>query len=156
MTVKPPPASSPDAFRRMRSARQRDTGPEIAIRRALHAQGLRFRVNYSVLPGTRRRADIVFPRAKIAVFVDGCFWHFCPIHRTLPKANASWWLAKLRANRSRDADTNRSLRKAGWRVERIWEHESVPVAVARIVDAVRTSGGSAVSSANRQRRSNAG
>src|SRR5438128_2624392 len=123
MTSRPPPASSPDALRRMRAARPRDTGPELAIRRALYAKGMRFRIDRPVLRGLRRRADIVFTKAKVVVFVDGCFWHCCPVHRTFPKANAAWWADKLRTNRRRDAETNWMLRKEGWHVERIWEHE---------------------------------
>jgi DNA mismatch endonuclease (patch repair protein) len=87
--------------------------------------------------GVRRRADILFSGAKVAVFVDGCFWHCCPLHRTFPKANAAWWAEKLRTNRNRDQDTNRRLRKAGWHVERVWEHELPSEAAARIVAAVR-------------------
>lgn len=90
-----------------------------------------------VLPGVRRRADILFSGAKVAVFVDGCFWHCCPIHRTFPKANGAWWAKKLQMNRDRDRDTNRQLRRAGWHVERVWEHEMPDKAAARIAAAVR-------------------
>lgn len=130
-----PAASSSNALNRMRAARRRDTAPEIELRRELHARGLRFRVDHPILIGARR-ADIVFVRAKVAVFVDGCFWHCCPKHRTFPKANASWWSHKLRANRERDLDTNRKLRKAGWRVERVWEHEAAREAAKRILAAL--------------------
>jgi DNA mismatch endonuclease (patch repair protein) len=133
----PPPASSPAALKRMRSARQRDTQAEIELRRLLHARGLRFRVHRAILPGVRRHADIAFVRARVAVFVDGCFWHCCPIHRSFPRANARWWAEKLRANRRRDADTNRRLRLAGWHVERVWEHESPDTAAARVAATVR-------------------
>src|SRR6266566_3085361 len=111
MTTRPP-ASSKDALKRMQSARRRDTTPEVALRRLLHARGLRFRIDRPIL-SRARRADIVFASAKVAVFVDGCFWHCCPIHRTFPKANAAWWADKLKTNRCRDLDTNRKLRKAG-------------------------------------------
>src|SRR5688500_9467397 len=124
MTAKRPTASSADALRRMQSTRRRDTAAEMGVRRALHARGLRYRVDFVVLPGIRRRADIVFPRAKVAVYVDGCFWHCCPMHRTFPKANASWWADKLAATQRRDADTDCRLLNAGWHVERVWEHES--------------------------------
>lgn len=137
MTSRTPQASSPEALRRMQAARQRDTAPELAIRRGLHAYGLRFHVDRRVLPGISRRADIVFAGPKVAVFVDGCFWHFCPKHRSFPKANAAWWLAKLKTNRRRDADTDRKLKRAGWRVVRVWEHESATKAVARIIKVVR-------------------
>jgi DNA mismatch endonuclease (patch repair protein) len=137
MKAKRPPASSPATLTRMRATGRRDTGAELALRRCLHASGLRYRVDVTVVPGVRRRADIVFAAGKVAVFVDGCFWHCCPVHRTFPKANAAWWANKLKANRRRDADTNRLLRKAGWHVERVWEHESPSVAAARIVAALR-------------------
>lgn len=107
------------------------------LRKLLHARGLRFRVDRPVLDGMRRRADIVFVSARVAVFVDGCFWHCCPRHKTFPKANAGWWAAKLAANRRRDAHTNRQLRKAGWLVERVWEHEEPAAAAVRIVKTVR-------------------
>lgn len=132
-----PAASSTAALRRMRSTRQRDTDPEVALRRLLHAAGLRFRVDRAVLPGVRRRVDIVFGNAKVAVFVDGCFWHCCPKHRTFPRMNRQWWAEKLDANRRRDADTNRRLTRAGWKVERVWEHEDPADAAARIELIVR-------------------
>jgi DNA mismatch endonuclease (patch repair protein) len=121
----------------MQAARRRDTVPELALRSMLHSKGMRFRVDCSVIPGFRRRADIVFTRAKVAVFVDGCFWHGCPIHRTFPKANAFWWAEKLKTNRRRDAQTNRMLVREGWSVVRVWEHESAAEAAARIITAVR-------------------
>lgn len=132
-----PAASSAAALRRMRSTRQRDTNPEVALRRLLHATGLRFRVDRAVLPDVRRRADIVFGTAKVAVFVDGCFWHCCPKHRTFPRMNREWWAVKLERNRHRDADTNRRLTRADWKVERVWEHEDPADAAARIELIVR-------------------
>jgi DNA mismatch endonuclease (patch repair protein) len=100
------------------------TAPEVALRRALHAAGLRYRVAWPV-PGLRRRTiDVAFTRAKLAVFVDGCFWHSCPDHATAPSANAAWWAAKLAGNAARDNATNAHLESLGWRVVRIWEHES--------------------------------
>ncbi len=118
--------------------RRRDTKAEMQIRRLLHRRGLRYRVDRQVLPGLlRTRADVVFVRAMVAVFVDGCFWHSCPIHRTRPTANAKWWSEKLAANRRRDARANRELRKAGWHVERVWEHEAPAAAAARIARIVR-------------------
>jgi DNA mismatch endonuclease (patch repair protein) len=131
-----PAASSPEALKRMKSARRRDTAPEIALRRLLHAAGFRFRVDHPVVDSVRRRADVVFCSAKVAVYVDGCFWHCCPRHRTFPKANAAWWAAKLRANRQRDLDTNRRLRRSGWHVERVWEHEAAADAATRIAAAI--------------------
>lgn len=110
----------------------RDTAPEVAVRRLLHAAGLRYRVNVPVPGMTRRTIDIVFPKAKIAVFMDGCFWHGCPQHATSPKANAEWWRAKLDKNMARDIETTEHLRTAGWTVLRYWEHEA-PSAVAHEV-----------------------
>lgn len=115
-------------------ARQRthDTTPEVALRRILHARGLRYRVNQP-LPGLpRRRADMTFTRQRIVVFVDGCFWHGCPQHRTLPKRNDAWWAAKLRLNTERDRETDRRLAEAGWTVIRVWEHEPPVEAADRI------------------------
>ena len=119
---------------------RRDTKPEMAIRRALWARGLRYRVDRAPIPGTRRRADIVFGPAKVAVYVDGCFWHSCPEHATLPKNNREWWRAKLAANVRRDRDTDRQLAEAGWRVVRVWEHEETAVAVERVVRELGESG----------------
>lgn len=106
----------------MSRARRRDTSPELALRRELHRRGRRFRVVYQV-PGNRRRTiDIAFTRQRVAVFVDGCFWHACPIHGNYPHANSEWWTTKLTTNVARDRDTDRLLQEAGWRVLRIWEH----------------------------------
>lgn len=93
------------------------------LRRELHARGLRYRVEASVVPGLRRTADLLFPGPRVAVFVDGCFWHMCPEHGNTPKANRDWWRAKLERNVERDRDTDAQLREAGWEVIRIWEHE---------------------------------
>lgn len=106
------------------------------IRSLLHAAGLRYRVDARPLSEWRRRADLVFPRSHTAVFVDGCFWHGCPDHRTPPKANASWWRAKIARNRERDAETDEHLRAAGWTVIRVWEHEDPAEAAARIAEVV--------------------
>jgi len=102
----------------------RDTKPELAVRRLLHAHGYRYRVNYRPSPDIRRTADIVFTRRRIAVFIDGCFWHGCPLHGTSPKANADYWGPKLARNVERDLDTTARLTAAGWTVLRFWEHES--------------------------------
>lgn len=117
-------SSSPMASRRMARVRQKGTGAEIALRRELYRSGLRFRVSYEVLKKPRRVADIAIPRFRIAVFVDGCFWHGCPEHATWPKQNSEFWRQKLEANRTRDADTNARLNLIGWTVLRFWEHES--------------------------------
>lgn len=124
--------SSPEASRRMAKVRQKGTGAEIALCRGLHRRGLRYRINFEVLKQPRRVADIAFPNLKIAIFVDGCFWHGCPEHATWPKQNAEFWRKKIEANRARDADTNKRLLSAGWVVLRFWEHES-PYEAADIV-----------------------
>jgi DNA mismatch endonuclease (patch repair protein) len=116
---------------------RRDTKPEIELRRILHARGLRFRVDRAVLPDRRRRADVVFGPAKVAVFVDGCFWHGCPQHATWPKANEEYWREKIETNRLRDRDTDDRLRALGWEVVRIWEHEDPGVAADRLEKIVR-------------------
>jgi DNA mismatch endonuclease (patch repair protein) len=109
----------------------RDTLPELLIRKLLHSEGLRYRVNFRPLPTFRRTADIVFPRARLAVFIDGCFWHGCPVHYQRPGINRDYWDTKVARNRERDVETNEVLIANGWRVFRFWEHEAVadPVAV---------------------------
>lgn len=127
------PGSSSEALsRRMSTASRRDTAPERALRRELHRRGLRYRVCLPVPGAPRRSIDIAFTRAKVAVFVDGCYWHSCPQHGTQPKVNSEWWQQKFGANLARDADTNGLLAAAGWRVLRIWEHESPAAAADRI------------------------
>jgi DNA mismatch endonuclease, patch repair protein len=132
-----PGASSVAVSRRMSVAPRRDTGCELLLRRRLHAAGMRYRVNYPV-PGNRRRTiDVAFTRARVAVFVDGCFWHGCPEHGTQPRANARWWSQKLAANQARDADTTALLEAAGWSVVRVWEHSDPAEAAQLVIDAVR-------------------
>lgn len=109
----------------MKAARGRDTAPELKLRRELHRRGMRYRTHVEVLPGLRRQADIVFARVRLAVFVDGCFWHGCPAHGTRAHANRSYWDAKIAQNRQRDQDTDVRLRALGWTPLRIWEHQSV-------------------------------
>src|SRR4051812_32527509 len=125
-------ASTEGVRSRMQTQRTRDTAPELAVRRLLHAAGLRYRVDRPPLPGLRRRADIVFGPARVAVYVDGCFWHGCPEHGTRPAANRGWWQAKLDGNRARDADTDNRLAASGWEAVRVWEHEDPQAAAARI------------------------
>ena len=120
----------------MERQRRAATRPGLALRGALHARGLRYRVDQQVLPGVRRKADLLFPRARVAVFVDGCFWHVCPEHATWPKANAEWWRRKLEANVARDRDTDERLHAAGWTVVRIWEHQPVEEAVEQVLRVV--------------------
>lgn len=124
--------SSPETSRRIANVRQKGTDAEIALRRALYRRGVRYRVDYEVLKKPRRVADVAFPGLKIAIFVDGCFWHGCPEHSTWPKQNAEFWRQKIEANRLRDADTNLRLSVMGWRVLRFWEHEP-PIEAAEII-----------------------
>lgn len=116
---------------------RRDTKPERAVRRAVWRLGLRYRVDVAPVAG-RRRADLVFSRAKVAVYVDGCFWHRCPLHATTPKANRDWWAAKLEANVARDRDSDVRLDGAGWAVVRVWEHEQPEAAATRIAEVVES------------------
>lgn len=115
---------------------RRDTNPELAVRRELHRRGLRYRVDYPLPMAPRRRADIVFTRAKIAVYIDGCFWHGCPDHETSPARNSDYWLPKLQRNKARDLETTRMLTDAGWTVLRFWEHEPANAVADSIQQAV--------------------
>lgn len=119
----------------MRANRKTDTVPELRVRSALHRLGLRFRVNQRLASEAPAVVDIVFARAKVAVFVDGCFWHMCAEHGTRPVTNQPYWDSKLRRNVSRDGKVDRALVACGWRVIRVWEHEE-PYAVARRVQAI--------------------
>lgn len=124
----------------MRANRRKDTKPELALRRALHAQGCRYRKDYRIdLAGARVRPDIAFPARHIAVFVDGCFWHACPEHGTQPAANTWYWQPKLARNVERDRAADAALAAAGWRVIRVWEHEPLETAVAVVVAALAAS-----------------
>jgi DNA mismatch endonuclease (patch repair protein) len=118
--------------------RSRDTGPELALRSALHALGLRFRVDARPVAAIPRRADVVLRGDRIAVFLDGCFWHGCPDHFRPPATNADYWSAKIAGNRARDASTGALLEAAGWVVVRVWEHEPTPAAVRRVVASIVT------------------
>ncbi len=119
----------------MQGNRSRDTAPELAVRRLLHAAGLRYRVGHRPERSLRRTADIVFTKQRIAVFIDGCYWHSCPEHGTTARANASYWSEKLAQNVARDADTTSRLEAVGWVVMRFWEHED-PTQVAAAIRAV--------------------
>ncbi|MFB6870942.1 very short patch repair endonuclease [Streptomyces sp. NPDC056323] len=133
-TAKP---SSPEVSARMSRQASRDTKPEVAVRKLLHASGYRYRVNERVPGMSRRTIDIAFTRAKVAVLVDGCFWHGCPVHATQPKSNAEWWRAKLERNMARDRETSEHLVGEGWTVLRFWEHvpaDEVAAAVRAAVD----------------------
>ncbi|WP_306894774.1 very short patch repair endonuclease [Agromyces albus] len=120
-------ASSPARRRIMLGNRRRDTAPELRVRRLLHTLGMRFRVDYAPERGLRCRADIVFTKAKVAVFIDGCFWHGCPEHYRPPATNPEYWHPKIELNRARDARNNQALAEAGWTVVRYWEHEDPAV-----------------------------
>jgi DNA mismatch endonuclease (patch repair protein) len=120
----------------MRGNRKRDTRPELLLRRAVHRFGLRYRVATRPLPNRPWTADLVFRSARVAVFVDGCFWHGCPEHYGEPRTNTGYWAPKIARNRERDEVVTRELCEAGWTVVRIWEHEDVAVATERVVFAV--------------------
>ncbi|ATO65159.1 very short patch repair endonuclease [Mycobacterium avium subsp. hominissuis] len=121
----------------MSRQRTRDTEPEMFLRRELHRRGLRYRVDAAIPGLPRRRADILFTRAKVAVLVDGCFWHGCPEHKTAPTTNGEWWAAKLARNIERDRETDAHLRSFGWTVLRVWEHEDMKHAATDIERIVR-------------------
>jgi DNA mismatch endonuclease (patch repair protein) len=133
--------SSHEASLRLARVRQKDTNVELALRKELHAKGLRYRLHVPLLTKPRRVPDIVFSSAKVAVFVDGCFWHGCPEHGSWPKSNAQFWREKIEANRARDADTDQRLQASGWQVVRVWAHESAHQAAKRIEEIVRSVGG---------------
>ncbi|MEV0244188.1 very short patch repair endonuclease [Streptomyces sp. NPDC050674] len=124
--------TSPEIRARMSRQKSRNTEVEMALRRALHAAGLRYRVHRKPLKGVRREADVLFSRARVAVFVDGCFWHGCPKHATWPKNNAEFWRTKIEGNKRRDRDTDDRLASAGWLALRVWEHENPVEAAARV------------------------
>lgn len=118
----------------MKGNRRADTRPELMLRAALHSCGLRFRKDYPVrIHGARpTRVDIAFTRARVAVFIDGCFWHGCPLHGNVPTTNPHYWPEKLRRNRERDDIVTRSLERDGWTVVRLWEHMPLLDAVDRV------------------------
>lgn len=131
-------ASSPGVRSRMQKQRTRDTAPELRVRRILHSMGLRYRVERAPLAGLRRRADIVFASARVAVFIDGCFWHGCPEHSSgKTKANPEYWSGKIAKNRERDADTDARLAESGWTVIRVWEHQSAEEVAVIVAAAAR-------------------
>lgn len=129
MTILP---SSPGVSARMSRQRSRDTGIELAVRRLLYAQGFRYRVNLPVAGMRRRTIDIAFTKKRVAIFLDGCFWHSCPEHATQPKANDTWWTEKLERNKARDTETASVLEEAGWTVLRFWEHEDAVTVAATV------------------------
>lgn len=120
----------------MQANRSRDTRPELALRRVLHAMGLRYRVCARPLPEVRRTADVVFRPSRVAVEVRGCFWHGCPEHYRAPSANNTYWSAKVARNMARDEATERTLAEAGWRLVTVWEHDDMTEAAEKIFDVV--------------------
>jgi DNA mismatch endonuclease, patch repair protein len=138
MVVSTPAApSSPEARLRMQRVRQKNTSAESALRRELHALGLRYRLQVRVLTKPRRVADVAFAGLRVAVFVDGCFWHGCPKHGTWPKQNAAFWRTKIITNQRRDRDTDARLRAEGWKVVRVWAHETPCTAAFKVAKVVR-------------------
>ncbi|WP_101836255.1 very short patch repair endonuclease [Frankia canadensis] len=129
-------ASSPAVRAVMKANRSRDTKPELALRAAVRGLGLRYRVDVAPVMGLRRRADLAFPGAKVAVFSDGCYWHGCPEHYRPARRNSDFWSAKISGNRERDRDTDAELAAAGWLVIRIWEHEDPVEAASRIANVI--------------------
>jgi DNA mismatch endonuclease Vsr len=141
-------ASTPSVRSVMKANKGRDTGPERRIRTLLHAAGLRYRVSARPIPTVRRTADIVFLGSRVAVFVDGCYWHGCPEHYRPSTKNGDFWRQKIDGNRQRDADTDRVLSESGWTVIRIWEHEDPAEAAAHVLEVVRELKGPPRSRAN--------
>ncbi len=138
LSSREPFSSSPAIRVRMQNQRMRDTKPEMELRRRLHKMGLRYRVDRKIVTGTHRRVDIVFPAPRVAVFVDGCFWHGCLEHGAhVPSVNQWYWPDKIERNRNRDRDTDMRLRNDGWLVVRVWEHDDPRDAAARVARAVR-------------------
>ncbi|WP_436980044.1 very short patch repair endonuclease [Streptomyces sp. enrichment culture] len=136
-----PVPSSPAVSSRMSQQGRQDTAQEVAVRKLLYAKGLRYRLQRKVPGMARRTIDIAFPGPRVAVFLDGCFWHGCPTHATSPRANADWWRAKLEKNVARDNETTAHLRASGWTVLRFWEHEPPEACAEAIADAVETARG---------------
>jgi DNA mismatch endonuclease (patch repair protein) len=134
--MKPMVPSSVQVSERMSKHPRRDTSPELELRRLLHAAGLRYRVQYPVPGWKRRTIDIAFTRRKVAVFIDGCFWHGCSKHRNVPASNREWWQEKLTKNATRDGETDAHLHRLGWRVVRLWEHDSASEGFERVRQAL--------------------
>ena len=138
MPLPPTPLPS-SATKAMRANRSAGTKPELALRRALFAAGLRYRVNLKVsVPGRSVRPDVVFTRARVAVFVDGCFWHGCPSHGRMPSDPSGYWHKKIARNQERDSAVDQALRESGWQVIRLWEHTATEESVARVWAALKS------------------
>lgn len=130
-------ASSPAVRRSMQGNRSRDTSPELQVRRYLHGVGLRYRIHTRPIKDWNRRADIVFPKAKIALLVNGCFWHGCPKHYKEPKTNSSYWSQKIARNVERDAETLKRFKSEGWMVIVLWEHEDLLLKTEKAITQIR-------------------
>lgn len=139
--VEKPVASSSGVAERMSRQRVADTEPELRVRRLLFAAGMRFRKHYPVPGYPRRSIDIAFPRRRLAIFLDGCFWHGCSEHKSMPKANDGWWALKIEENRRRDRETTADLKGRGWRVMRFWEHEAPDAVVTAIAQELEKANG---------------
>ncbi len=138
-SLTPPVASSSAATATMRANRRRDTKPELLLRSALHRQGWRYRVDAPVDASERRvRPDIVFFKRRVAVFIDGCFWHSCPEHGRTPKTNVTYWEAKLNGNKAKDLADSHALQRDGWKVVRVWEHDKIDDAVEAVRSALES------------------
>jgi DNA mismatch endonuclease (patch repair protein) len=146
-------ASSPRSRTIMQRNKARDTGPELAIRSAVHRRGLRYRVCARPLPDLRRTADLLFTSARVAVFIDGCFWHGCPEHHVLARSNRDYWAKKISQNRLRDSDTHRRLVSAGWIPLRIWTHAEPEQAADIIVETIEQQKARSQPSRSRQQSS---
>ena len=134
-----PKPTSAAASNRMRANRRADTKPEVALRSALHRRGLRFRKDYAIRLTGRRTVypDVAFTRKRVVIFVDGCFWHSCPEHGTVPKSNQEYWIPKLRQNVERDQEVTEALSDSGWTVLRVWEHTPIEEAVTLALRCLR-------------------
>jgi DNA mismatch endonuclease (patch repair protein) len=144
LVVPYPVPTTPAATRIGKANKRQGTKAEVRLRSNLHRDGLRFRKDHLVRAGgVRVHVDVVFTRRRVAIFVDGCFWHGCPEHLHVPKANRDWWEWKLAATHRRDWDTDRGLHQAGWAVVRVWEHEDVYEAADRVEAAWRVRTGRA-------------
>ena len=130
-------ASSPATRKSMQGNRSRDTKPELAVRSAVHRRGIRFRVAARPQRELPRTADLVLRKSRVAVFVDGCYWHGCPEHHTQPATNSEYWADKIAGNVARDAETTEYLQQAGWTVLRFWEHEDPEAVADRVQQTVR-------------------
>ena len=145
-------ASSSEARNKMLANKSRDTRPELLVRSLAHRRGLRYRVSARPLPELRRTADLVFRPARVAVFIDGCYWHGCPKHYTEPKTNTEYWREKINRNKARDTETDDHLAAAGWAVLRFWEHDD-PSLVSDAISLTVTERSSANQRKNENKRS---